>query len=170
MVSEAFHSSGSSRIYHIETSKSQSTEPVCESSQCPMVYRRAVYVPLLFLLFINDLPNSSDIFKFSLFADDSSVSLPFKKSQSSIHLMINQNLRYINKYLNCNKIQIYISKLDICCFRVGQVLILNLFRSLLGRSFCVQLVGNFLGTFIDKYMNFTQHVNTITSVLKYLNQ
>ena len=66
---------------------------------------------LLFLVFINNLPNSSDIFKFLLVADASTVSLLFKKAESSsTHLIINQNIRYINNWLNSNKIQIIILK------------------------------------------------------------
>ena len=38
-----FHWTGSSRIHQIEASMSQSTGPVRESSQCPIVYHRAVY-------------------------------------------------------------------------------------------------------------------------------
>ena len=38
--------------------------------------------PLLLLLFINDLPNSSSLFKFTLFADDSTLSTPFAEENA----------------------------------------------------------------------------------------
>ena len=38
----------------------------------------AVLGPLLFLIFINDFPNSSDIFRFTLYAADSTPTCSFK--------------------------------------------------------------------------------------------
>ena len=42
----------------------------------------SVLDPILFLLFINDLPNSSSLFKFILFADDSTQSTSFAEENA----------------------------------------------------------------------------------------
>ena len=124
----------------------------------------SVLGPLLFLLFINDLPNSSDIFKFLLFADDSTVSLPFKKAESSsIHLIINQNLRFINNWLQSNKIQINISKTKYMLYSCRSVADLGSIFIETGQIILRSNCMKFLGIFIDENLNFTQHVNHICS-------
>ena len=69
--------------------------------------------PLLFLIFINDLPNSSSLFKYILFADDSTLStcLPKKFNDFPQYTdMINNELDEVNKWILSNKICINVEK------------------------------------------------------------
>ena len=67
--------------------------------------------PLLFLIFINDFPNCSIFFKFTLFADDSSLTCSFKNMSIEIITdSINEKLETINHWLNVNKINVNTSK------------------------------------------------------------
>ena len=60
--------------------------------------------PLLFLIFINDFPNCSNFFKFTLFADDSTLSCKFKNvSAENISLQLEAELCVINDWLNTNR-------------------------------------------------------------------
>ena len=58
----------------------------------------SVLCQLLFLIFINDLPNSSSLFKFILFADDSTLSTLFAEENApEFTLTLNHN--YVNNWL-----------------------------------------------------------------------
>ena len=101
---------------------------------------------------------------FSLFADDNTVSFPFKKAESSsIHTIINQNLGYFNKYLICNKIQIYISKSEFMLFSCSSSADLESISMVTGQIILRSTSMKFLGILKDEYMNFTQHMNHICS-------
>ena len=66
---------------------------------------------LLFLLFINDLPNSSSLFKFILFADDSTLSTSFAEENAlECTLTLNHELYNVNNYLTLNRICINADK------------------------------------------------------------
>ena len=56
--------------------------------------------PLLFLLFINDLPNSSSLFKFILFANDSTLFTTFAEENAlEFTLTLNPGLNIVNNWL-----------------------------------------------------------------------
>ena len=55
---------------------------ITSSSISRGVPHRSVLDPILFLLFVNDLPNSSSLFKFILFADDSTLSTSFAEENA----------------------------------------------------------------------------------------
>ena len=65
----------------------------------------SVLGPLLFLIFINDLPNSSSLFIFILFADDSTLSTSFaEENDLEFTLTLNHELNNVNNWLTSNRI------------------------------------------------------------------
>ena len=66
--------------------------------------------PLLFLLFINDLPNCSDLFRFTLFADDSTLTAIFSNGERNVTEKIKNELSYVNSWLVANKIAVNADK------------------------------------------------------------
>ena len=63
----------------------------------------SVLGPLLFLLFINDLPNVSNVFSTLLFADDACM-IASSSSPIMLQNLVNQELIKISSWMSKNKI------------------------------------------------------------------
>ena len=71
----------------------------------------SVLGPLFFLIFINDLPNSSSLLKLILFADDSTLSTSFAEENAmEFTLTLNHELSNVNNWLTSNRICINADK------------------------------------------------------------
>ncbi len=72
--------------------------------------------PLLFILYINDIEKSSDLLKFYLFADDTSVFYS-DKSIDKIQQIVNSELQNIYNWLLANKLSLNVKKTKVLLFR-----------------------------------------------------
>ena len=71
----------------------------------------SVLGPTLFLLYINDLPNSTDYFQFRLFADDSNLFHTFPKGKTEIVMKeVNEQLKEVQTWCIVNKLTINLKK------------------------------------------------------------
>ena len=75
----------------------------------------SVLGPLLFLLYINDLPNISKILDFYLFADDTSIYYE-SESLDKLEKKVNKELRKLQMWLNVNRLSLNISKTNFVVF------------------------------------------------------
>ena len=119
--------------------------------------------PLLFLVFINDLPNVSSIFKYVLFADDSTLSVSFdpKSSVNQVNI-INDALDSLYNWLLANRICLNISKTRYIIFSYGLTLSVPPVR--IGTATVKKCHSiKFLGVFVDAKLSFRDHVNYISS-------
>ena len=71
--------------------------------------RGSSFGPLLFLLYINDIPNCSDKLSFRIFADDTNI---FASSSNAVELqsLINQELSKVKEWCDLNKLSINLTK------------------------------------------------------------
>src|ERR1700733_14618186 len=66
--------------------------------------------PLLFLIYINDLPNASSLLHFILFADDSNVFISHK-SYDYVTSTLNDELKSVSEWFKANKLSLNLKKL-----------------------------------------------------------
>ena len=65
----------------------------------------SVLGPLLFLIYLNDITNCSNLFDFYMFADDTNL-LYSDKSLKTLESKINTHLVHVDTWLTCNKLSL----------------------------------------------------------------
>ena len=75
------------------------------------VLQGSVLGPLLFLIFINDLPNCFNSGTAAMYADDTTVTFSADDT-ASLELQINKELECLNKWLVVNKLSLNVSKTE----------------------------------------------------------
>lgn len=76
----------------------------------------SVLGPLLFLIYINDIENSSEILKFFLFADDTSLFFSHRNT-NMIETVMNNELKSVSNWLIANKLSLNVKKSNVLLFR-----------------------------------------------------
>ena len=77
--------------------------------------------PLLFLIYINDLPNISNKLKFFLFADDTNLYYE-SRNLKEIEKTVNEELRKFSLWLNINRLALNVGKTNFVILRSNRPL------------------------------------------------
>ena len=119
--------------------------------------------PLLFLIYINDLPKCTDHFEFLMFADDCTITCEIPKNEISIaNTRINHSLLSLGNWLCANKIQINALKTKYMLyshrgrFSLDAPVMIN--NCEISRVDTVK----FLGVILDESLSFRFHVRDIS--------
>ena len=118
--------------------------------------------PLLFTIFINDLPKSSTFFSTRLYADDTSLTASGNDLDSLLR-EINNNLPAVYEWLCSNKLTLNLTKTKFLIFMPRQKESYNLYPPLtvanvhFEKSFCVK----YLGVYIDCHLTWHDHIDYI---------
>ena len=118
--------------------------------------------PTLFILYINDICNVSNLVKFILFADDTNVFCA-GDNQLELECMLNRELAKLCKWFAVNKLSLNLSKTSYMLFRNRPPDVdFNVFieHERINRVH----VTKFLGIYIDGKLNWKYHINTVTVV------
>ena len=121
----------------------------------------SVIGPLLFLIFINDLPNTTKKLKFYLFADDTNI---YFESQSLGNLCkkVNNELKYVKRWLDANKLMLNVSKSKYIIFHsatstIPSCLSIKIDKKHIDRAKYVKL----LGLLLDEYLSWKYHLSEL---------
>ena len=119
--------------------------------------------PLFFNLFINDLINSSNVLKFILYADDTTL-LASGKNINDITEVMNTELKNVSLWMEYNYLKINISKT--CCILFGPKILTNLhnFQIFLNNEAIKRVDSTkFLGVIISSNLNWKDHIILIST-------
>ena len=123
----------------------------------------SVLGPLLFLIYINDISASSNVFSFTLFADDTDI---FYKNKCLNQLLsiANSELTKLSLWFKANKLSLNISKTTYMLFS-NRKNIMNDTINLMIDENVIDIVREckFLGTVIDENLTWKPHISVITS-------
>lgn len=121
----------------------------------------SVLGPLLFLLYINDLPNISQKMTFFLFADDTNIYYE-SHDLNELEKTVNCELKKLSQWLNINRLALNVAKTNFVIFRSSQknsyhnvTLILN--RKALQQKDHVK----YLGVLLDEHLNWKYQINNV---------
>ena len=116
--------------------------------------------PLLFLIFINDMPNCSDLIFFCLFADDSNLFIN-ATDFDSLQNILNKELPKVSNWILVNKLSINFKKTHYLVFqRSKQPCSINL--KLSNHNIPQQKCSKMLGVVIDDKLSWKDHIQHVT--------
>ena len=121
--------------------------------------------PILFLIYINDIVNASNLLKFILFADDTCI---FSSAHSLQDLISTTNLELskVQKWISLNKLTLNINKTHSILFHRNKVLPQIIPDIKIGPDSIKYLDSTkFLGLYIDSQLNWKKHINHINNKL-----
>ena len=119
----------------------------------------SVLGPLLFLVYINDLPNALNSLNPVLFADDTTLYFSHYDS-NTLSNIINDDLNKLKNWLDANYLTLNINKSYFIIFSLRIVpndLLISIQNTPLERK----SEGKFLGIIIDEKLNFRSHINSV---------
>ena len=114
--------------------------------------------PLLFLLYINDIVFSSEVFKFTLFADDTSLFYSHKNAHDAVEI-INNELAKISEWLAANKLSLNVGKSKLIVFNNKKKVKIDI--TLNSQSLKEVDNAKYLGILIDNKLNWLPQINAI---------
>ena len=118
----------------------------------------SVLGPILFLIYINDIEESSKILKFHLFADDTST-LFTHKDLKVIESTYNTELKKVSQWLIANKLSLNVSKSSMIIFRTKQKQTAHEVKIKINNQQILEKKSTkYLGIHLDRHLDWSQHI------------
>ena len=119
--------------------------------------------PLLFLLYVNDIPNASRSLSFVLFADDTNIFLSHPNLQTLEHTF-NTEIQKVTTWFKANKLSLNVNKTNFIHFKTNKKSSTSKINLVIDNT-VIKPVDNtkFLGVIIDCKLNWNDHITKITN-------
>jgi hypothetical protein len=119
--------------------------------------------PLLFLIYINDLPNASAVLQFALFADDTNIFVS-SKSYNGLFNLMNQELTGVTDWFYANKLSLNLTKTNYILFCSHRKKLPPNESQLVINDIPIPRVASvkFLGTYLDQSLTWNEHIKVIS--------
>ena len=129
----------------------------------------SVLGPLLFLIYINDLPNAIHNSETNLFADDTCL-LSCDSNLQTLEHKVNSDLRLLSHWLIANKISLNATKTEVILFRSRNKRV-NFKMKLMLDKYQLPFSSHvkYLGLLIDEHLSWNYHTQFIASKLSKAN-
>ena len=123
----------------------------------------SVLGPLLFILYINDIPNCSNILKFILFADDTNL-FYCDQSLSELENIMNVELSKLSIWFRSNKLSLNAAKTNFILFGYKRIPFnANIKLTFDGNVLERVAYTKFLGVYFDEKLTWSYHLNHIAN-------
>ena len=124
--------------------------------------------PLLFILYVNDITNTTNVLDFTLFADDTTLLYSHKDIASQIN-MINEELDKVSDWFKANKLSVNASKTNYMILGTPHMTSVKIEKKLNIRLNDKSLerveYTKFLGVLIDENLTWKKHIDCISKTL-----
>ena len=121
----------------------------------------SVLGPLLFLIYINDLPNISDKLNFFLFADDTNIYYE-SKNLAILEKTVNEELKKLSLWLNLNRLALNIGKTNFVIFRANRALTRNVTLIMNRKALIQKDHVKYLGVLLDEHLNWRHQITSVS--------
>ena len=119
----------------------------------------SVLGPLLFLIYINDLPSASNIFNVLMYADDTTLFCNYANILNG--MVINSEINKIYNWLCSNKLSLKVSKTKFMCFHAPQKVMTYPILKINNINIKRVTDFNFLGLIISSNLKWNKHIDHI---------
>ena len=120
--------------------------------------------PILFLLYINDLPKVCEEAKFLLFADDTAV-LYTARTASELQLIVSRSFPKITLWLHANRLSLSTSKTFYQLYSPGSAQTIDLLIPVKGIHLKRASTVKYLGVLVDEDLKFKTHINKVSGLI-----
>ena len=116
--------------------------------------------PVLFLIYINDLPACCPRLSTTLFADDTTISYSHKNSNDLISI-VNYELNLVKEWINANRLTLNVGKTECILFSNRNLEPIHNHVTLDNTSLSFSSKCKFLGVILDTKLNFSNHIDQV---------